>query len=244
VARRSLADVYDALRNKILTGELPPLSRLKEQEVAAQFSLSRTPVREALARLEMEGLIRRSPGRSAVVCPVEMDEVDEIYQIRAALETLVAQRACERATDDEIQAMACELTLAQSHLEAGDIDNLRVHTVRFHHMLNASSRSPRLIAMLRSLEERLVSFRQKGLRYPGRGESAMRQHWAILEGLRRRDEAEMRRWVEEHAEVGRQTAIKTHLEEGRERRMAEQPVPELRVVGGRAGGRLPPANRR
>lgn len=222
MARRSPADVYDTLRHKILTGELPPLSRLKEQEVAAQFSLSRTPIREALARLEMEGLISRAPGRGAVVCPVEMDEVDEIYEIRAALESLVAKRACERATNAEIEEMAAELAVAQGFLEAGDIGSMMTHTVRFHALLNRSSRSPRLITMLRSLEERLVSFRRKGLRHPGRAESAMRQHWGIFGGLRSRDYEEMRRWVEEHAEVGRQTAIKTHLEESRERRMAEQ----------------------
>ena len=238
MARKSPTDVYDSLRNRILNGELPPLSRLKEQEVAVQFNLSRTPIREALARLEMEGLIRRTPGRGAVVCPVEMDEVDEIYQIRAVLESLVATRACELATDIEIQRMAAEVTQAQNCLEEGNIDGMRMHTVHFHSLLNASSRSPRLISMLRSLEERLVSFRQKGLRYPGRAESAMRQHWGILESLRKRDQEEMRRWVEEHAEVGRQTAIKTHLEEGRDRRMAEQlgdqVPPRARAAGGKA----------
>jgi DNA-binding GntR family transcriptional regulator len=222
VARRSPADVYDALRQSILTGELPPLSRLKEQELAARFGLSRTPVREALARLEMEGLVRRSPSRGAVVCPVEVDEVDEIYQIRAALEALVAQRACERVTDAEIQGMNAELTAAQDYMGAGDIDGMMRHTVRFHFLLNASSGSPRLISMLRSLEERLAIFRQKGLRHPGRAEGAMRQHWDLLEALRRRDQAEMRRLVEEHAEDGRQTSIKSYLEESRERRMAGQ----------------------
>lgn len=219
---RLLNGVYDTLRSKILSGELPPLSRLKEQEIAAQFNVSRTPVREALARLEMEGLVFRTPRRGAVVCPVEMDEVDEIYQIRAALESLVAKRACERATEAEIQEMARALERAESFRMAGDYDNLQKNTVLFHTLLNASSRSPRLISMLRTLEDRLVSFRTKGLRYPGRADSAMRQHWGILEALRRRDPVEMCRWVEEHAEVGRATAIKTHLEEGRDRRMVGQ----------------------
>ncbi len=213
--------VYEYLRGRILSGELPPLSQVKEQEVAAQLGLSRTPVREALARLEIEGLIRRGPGRSAIVCPVELDEVDEIYELRAALESLVARRACERATEAEIEEMAATLWRGQERLEAGDLDNITLHTVRFHALLNRSSRSPRLIALLRTLEDRLVSFRFKGMRYPGRAQNAMRQHWGILEGLRRRDLAEMCRWIEAHAEEGRAVAVRTHLEEGRRRRMAD-----------------------
>lgn len=214
-------DAYEFLRNMILSGELPPLSRIKEQEVAARLDVSRTPVREALARLEMEGLISRNPRKGAIVCRVELDEVDEIYEIRAALETLVARRACQRATEDEIEEMSRALVQAQRCKEVGDIDNMMKNTVRFHSLLNRSSRSPRLIALLRSLEDRLVGFRQEGLRYPGRADSAMRQHWGILDALRRRDFAEMSRWIEEHAEVGRAVAVKTHLEEGRRRRMVE-----------------------
>ncbi len=229
---------YEFLRSRILSGELPPLSRIKEQGVAAQLNLSRTPVREALARLEMEGLVRRGPGRGTIVCPVELDEVDEIYELRATLESLVARRACERATEAEIEEMAGDLRRAQECLETGNFDSITLHTVHFHALLNRSSRSPRLIALLRTLEDRLVSFRLKGMRYPGRAQSAMRQHWGILEGLRRRDVGEMCRWIEAHAEEGRVVAINTHLEEGRRRRMVDYAVQAVDAAHG-AGPRVP-----
>ena len=89
---------YAYFREKILGGELRPGSWLKEQEVAAQLGISRTPVREAIARLELEGFVNRSPRRGAIVCQLELDEIDEIYEIRAALEHLVAKRACRRAS--------------------------------------------------------------------------------------------------------------------------------------------------
>jgi len=233
-------DAYEFLRGSILSGEMPPLSRVKEQEVAAQLHLSRTPVREALARLEMEGLVRRGPGRGAVVCPVELDEVDEIYELRAALESLVAKRACERATDAEIDEMAAALRRGQACLDAGELDGIATHTVHFHALLNRSSRSPRLIALLRPLEDRLFSFRFKGMRYPGRAQSAMRQHWGILEGLRRRDVGEMCRWIEAHAEEGRAVAIKTHLEEGRSRRMVDY-TSQMGEADSNRGGSCHPA---
>src|SRR5512133_2211345 len=94
---------YEFLRGQILSGELPPQSRIREREVAAQLGISRTPVREALTRLKSEGLVDSSPRRGAVVCQIELDEIDEIYEIRAALERLVAKRSCERATDAEIE---------------------------------------------------------------------------------------------------------------------------------------------
>ncbi len=210
---------YEFLRSRILSGEIPAHCRLKEQDLAAQLKVSRTPVREALARLEMEGLVHRSPRRGAVVSPIEIDEVDEIYEIRASLETLVAKRACERASEAEIEEMDRQLRLAQAHLEAGEVDALLEHTVRFHELFNRSSKSPRLIALLRTLEDRLEPFRRGGIRLSGRADSAMGQHWGILNGLRHRNVAEIQRWIEEHAEVGRLTAIKTHLEAARSRRM-------------------------
>ena len=212
---------YEFLRSRILSGELPANSRLKEQELAARLSISRTPVREALARLEMEGLVRRSPRRGATVSSVELDEVDEIYEIRAALEVLVARRACERATEEEIEEMGQALRRAQRCLEEGDVEALLKNTVHFHRLFNSSSRSPRLITFLRSLEDRLVPFRHAGIRRPGRAEGAMRQHWGILEGLRSRDLAAMQNWIEEHAEVGRRTAIKTYFDAARSRRMEQ-----------------------
>lgn len=223
------SSAYEFLRARILSGELPPHTRLKEEEVAGQLSISRTPVREALARLESEGLVKRTPRRGAVVSKVEIDEVDEIYEIRAALETLVAKRACERATDAEIEEMRQSLMRAQACMEAGEIDSILLHTVHFHQVFNLSSRSPRLIGLLRSLEDRLVPFRHAGIRRTGRPETIMRQHWGILEGLRHRDLEEMLRWIDEHAEQGRLTAIQNHLEAGRSRRMPAQAVLGNRV---------------
>ncbi len=211
--------VYEFLRGRILAGDLPPHSRIKEQDVAAQLGISRTPVREALARLETEGLVRSTPRRGAVVCQVEADEIDEIYEIRAALERLVAKRACERVTEPEIEAMERELACAEREIAGGDIPAAGRHTLQFHALLNRASRSPRLIAMLLTLEERLTAFRHRSLHHSGRVEGAMHQHRAILEALRRGDVAEMQRWIEEHAERGRLFAMKTYLEEGRARRM-------------------------
>ncbi len=211
--------VYAFLREKISCGERPPGSWLKEQEIAAQLGISRTPVREALARLELEGFVKSSPRRGAIVCQLELDEIDEIYEIRAALEHLVAKRACQRATEAEIDAMDQELRAAERCVDLGDIPGSRPHTAQFHILLNRSSRSPRLIAMLHSLDARLSAFRNRTRPTPERADVVRRQHRGILEALRARDAAGMQRWIDDHAERGRLAAINAHLEEARARRM-------------------------
>lgn len=220
------AGVYGYLRNGILSGELPPDSRIKEQDMAARLQVSRTPVREALARLEQDGLVRRSPRRGAVVLSVGLDEIDEIYEIRAALEVLVARRACQRVTETEIEDLAHTLQRAQECLITDDFDGMIAANVRFHSLLHRSSRSPRLINLLRTLEDRLFIFRHKGLRYPGRADAGVRQHRELLESLKRRDVAEMCRLIEEHADGGRAAAVKIYMEEARVQRMAEQRIGE------------------
>jgi len=229
------SSAYEFLRGRILSGELPPRSRVKEEQIAAQLGISRTPVRLALTRLEAEGLVKRSPHRGAVVCQLELDEIDEIYDIRAALERLVAKRACERATEAEIEAMEQELRCAERYVEAGDVDSSRRHTAQFHALLNRASRSPRLIAMLRTLEERLAAYRRWSLYESGRAEKVKREHRGILEALRRRDVAEMQYWIEDHAERGRLAAIKAHLEEGRARRMDGYPGADIVPPGSPTG---------
>ncbi len=225
---------YTFLREKISCGELPPGSWLKEQEIAAQLGISRTPVREALARLELEGFVKSSPRRGAVVCQLELDEIDEIYEIRAALEHLVAKRACQRATEAEIDAMEQELCAAERCVDLEDFAAARPHTAEFHILLNRSSRSPRLIAMLHSLDARLAVYRNRTRHTPERAEVVRRQHRGILEGLRARNVAEMQRWIDDHAERGRLSAINTHLEEARMRRMDGYAAPAAIQPEGKA----------
>lgn len=225
---------YAYLREKILGGELRPGSWLKEQEIAAQLGISRTPVREALARLEMEGFVNRSPRRGAIVCQLELDEIDEIYEIRAALEHLVAKRACRRATEAEIDAMEQELRTAQQCVEQGDIGTSRRHTAQFHILLNRSSRSPRLVEMLHSLDARLTAFRNRQRMTRERAEAVARQHWGILEALRARDVTAMQRWIDAHAERSRLAAVDAYLEEARARRMDGNRTPAAVERGGKA----------
>ncbi|HEX2923611.1 MAG TPA: GntR family transcriptional regulator [Chloroflexota bacterium] len=213
---------YEYLRGRILSGKLLPYCRIVEKDVAARLHVSRTPIREALARLEMEGLVMRSPRKGAVVCPVELDEVDEIYQIRAALECLAARRACTRVTEDELEEMDTYLRQAQECLDGNDLDSISRYTVEFHALVNRASHSPRLVALLRSLDERLTVFRQNQLHYPGHMQTAMQQHFEILDALKRKDAREMMALIEKHSEEGRSTAIKVHLEEAQNRRMAAQ----------------------
>lgn len=140
-------EVIDALREAILVGRYGPGERLLQEEVAAAFGTSRIPLREALRRLEGEGLVRISPNRGAVVTPLTAQDIADVYDLRLALESLALRRAAERAADlraeTAIRAESAERAMAGDDLPA------LFHLDRdFHADLAAASGNPHLVAAL------------------------------------------------------------------------------------------------
>lgn len=153
---RAVDKAYHAVRDGILAGRFAPASRVTEQEIAAAAGVSRTPVREALRRLHAEGLVDFTPNQGAVVTAWSSEDADEIFQLRAMLESYGAERAASRATGEqiaELRALA-EQQYQESaarlpgHLERiGDLNN------RFHRRLQEAAGSGRLSRALASLLE-------------------------------------------------------------------------------------------
>lgn len=102
-------DVVDAIRDAILAGRLKPGMRLIEDDLAAMLQVSRGPVRQALFRLQQEGLVVHEPHRGATVCEVSPDDVAEIYSLRTALERLAIEEACRKANETDLSQMAAVL---------------------------------------------------------------------------------------------------------------------------------------
>jgi DNA-binding GntR family transcriptional regulator len=133
VVRVELGDaVTAALREMILAGELAAGTRLVETELAARFGTSRGPVRDALAELERSGLVRSEDRRGSYVCTVDVDDVDELYSLRLALEQLAVARAVPRCGVDDLAAMEAALAELASALVAGDVRAAAEADLRFH----------------------------------------------------------------------------------------------------------------
>jgi DNA-binding GntR family transcriptional regulator len=158
--------VREALRTRIVDGRLPPGAWLSEPTIAAELQVSRTPVREAIGRLEEEGLVRRTHGLGAFVVELTERDTAEIIGIRAALEGYAAHLAAARISDEELAAVRDAHVTAEAALANDDVDALLAANMAFHDAVNAASHSPRTVAMINGLRDWVVRYRTRVLGEP------------------------------------------------------------------------------
>ena len=182
--------VYLTLRARILSGELASGIMLREQALAEELGVSRTPIREALRRLDEAGLVTVVPNRGAKVVPWTIEQVRETYFVRAGLESRAAGLAASRITPDEL-AMLGVLIDAMEPLVTADDDSgvaeLGRLNAEFHRIVVAASRSPQLMALTTSVTRvplMAAAFRAHGALYRSRSNH---QHRDILTALRTGD---------------------------------------------------------
>lgn len=124
--------IRDALRNRIFEGQYAPGMRLVERDLAAEFSVSRLPVREALRMLQQEGLVTEPATRGSVVAKLDADQVDDLFSVRSALEVLACRLAAERATDEDIARLAELVHQAKDALSRGSLAETHALNSEFH----------------------------------------------------------------------------------------------------------------
>ncbi|MBI2874989.1 MAG: GntR family transcriptional regulator, partial [Firmicutes bacterium] len=176
--------VFDNLRKSILEGKLAPGVRLVERRLAEEMGTSRTPVREALGQLELEGLVYQSPRRGMVVAGLSREEIEEIFKIRAVLEGLAARLSAgilSPAGAARLLRLAAQVEEAAS---SGRRDKLHSTHLRLHEELARSAGSPRLFQMIHTLREYVGKFTEVSYEHPGRLAEALREHREIIEAIR------------------------------------------------------------
>jgi DNA-binding GntR family transcriptional regulator len=188
--------IHERLRSAILTGELPPGTPMVEAEVAAQLGASRTPVREALRRLESEGLLVPRGGRGTVVRSLEADDVACLFEIRQALEVVSARRAA-RAIDDEALARL-QATIDGMRESIDDPNAMERFDTAFHDELLRVAGGAKLTRMLTELREETIAYRFLSLGDEQRRRETLAEHTAILDALRARDSEAATRAIGEH----------------------------------------------
>ena len=169
---------YNEIKQRIFMGEFTPGMRLREIEVAALLDMGRTPVREALKRIQDEGLLRHEPGRGMVVATMDQQEVGELYAMREVLESAAAAMAAQHATDAEIANM-------QAILDEGDADPVALN-LRFHDAIYSAAHNRHLIRSLRSLTDTTYLLGRSTLSSKARAKVAMKEHNDIVEAIRSR----------------------------------------------------------
>lgn len=179
--------VYQQLKLAVLAGAFKAGERLLERDIAEKLQVSRTPVREALKRLEAEGLLEALPKQGLAVKEYSDDDIREIYMIREALECLAAEFAAINATDADI-ALLDKLVWEMDRLDNdADADKLREIHSCFSETYNRASHMPTLIHLIESLKDQVTRFRSVSLSTPARRIETKKEHKELLEALRRRD---------------------------------------------------------
>jgi DNA-binding GntR family transcriptional regulator len=188
---------YEEIRRRILDGDLASAAPLSEYQLADLLQLSRTPVREALKRLEHEGLVRSIPNRGASVAESSVQDIMEIYQVREQLEGLAARIAAETMPDADVEKLEDELRRAAILAAKKHVKETFESDVHLHKRIIESTRNGRLVSILATLDDQVRRIRAMSPRTPGRLEATLREHREIVGRIRDRDasgaEAAMRR---------------------------------------------------
>jgi len=176
--------VYKRLKNNVLDGNWPPNTRLVEEKLAADMGTSRTPVREAIQKLEKEGLIQKLPRGGFAVGSVTSEEVEEVFGIRAILETYAAYLAASRATDQDIVALEEIVRQEEEALTKKDAEEIvRLNTL-FHDTLYKTARSEKLLNVVNELRDFIHRYRVICFTNDKMAVTAVRDHWTMIGAMK------------------------------------------------------------
>jgi DNA-binding GntR family transcriptional regulator len=184
--RKDDADIYALLLDAIDRGDYAPGGRLVEAELAERFGVSRTPVREALNRLETQGVVARDPRRGVVVASLDYDQLGELYAVREVMEGFAARMAARHAAPAEI-ALLAEMVEAD-RVRVGDAEALSRSNRLFHRQLHRASHNRYLIQMLDAMRRSLALLSSTTLAAPSRGGESVEEHARIVAAVAARDE--------------------------------------------------------
>ena len=209
--RKSLGQhVFENLKNAIIKGNMPPGGRLIESRLAETLGISRTPVREAIHKLEREGYLRKLPRGGFSVLGLSRDDVEETFGIRRVLESYAARLAAEKHKRSDLKPLEKKIKLYQQHLDSKDLEALPDINTEFHDLLYALSRSPKLIAMINNLRDQIYRFRQLILKDEKFARMSNEDHKDMLERIRQRDARGVERLVGEHLVRGQKAVLESY----------------------------------
>lgn len=179
-------EAYERIRQMVMAGVIPSRTLIREAQLARELGMSRTPVREALRRLQAEGFVSAIPQRGYVVREVERDDLVNVYQVRAVLEGLAARLAAARATRADLARLEDLYDAMEAARARGDDDALVQLNSQFHDTVATASGNQYLQSMLTNIREVFERYRPAALIRPGRRNEAHVEHRELLRALRDR----------------------------------------------------------
>ncbi|HNX64145.1 MAG TPA: GntR family transcriptional regulator [Oscillospiraceae bacterium] len=180
-------EVFRELEKAILDGRFSAGDSLTELKISKQLGVSRTPVREALRQLELEGFVKYVPNKGAIVIGISKKDIQDIYEIRMVLEALAVRWAAENITDEELDQLKDVVELQEFYAKKGDTIQVWQLDSKFHDIIFTSSRSKPLMNTLSNFHHYIQKARELSIKAMGRAESVSGEHRKIYEALKNHD---------------------------------------------------------
>ena len=214
--------VCESLREAIRNGVLKPGERIMEIQLAEELGVSRTPIREAIRKLELEGYVVMMPRRGTYVASMSIRDINEIFEIRTALESLSNGLAADHITDEELEHLQRLLVIIGGYIKEGNIEKIVETDIEFHDMMYHAARNTRLVGIISNLRDQLTRFRTLSMSYPGRLEATIEEHRLIVEAIARGDRKAASKAAERHMENSEKTLLKA-MEAMKKKTAAKEP---------------------
>ena len=175
--------VFNTLRQAILTGELKPGERLMEIHLANKLGVSRTPIREAIRKLELEGLVTMIPRRGAEVAQITEKSMNDVLEVRRAMDALCVELACDRITPEELQELKKACDTFEAAVKTGDIKQIARTDVALHDIIVQATGNQRLIQLVNNLSEQMYRYRFEYIKDASQRERLIEEHKNIYESI-------------------------------------------------------------
>ena len=179
--------VFNTLRQAILTGELKPGERLMELHLADRLGVSRTPVREAIRRLELEGLVTMIPRRGAEVARITEKSMSDVLEVRRTLDALCAELACDRITEEGLARLRKACDQFEQCVATKDSRKIAQADVALHDIIVEATGNRRLVQMVHNLSEQMYRYRFEYIKDSSQHETLVKEHRIIYESIVNKD---------------------------------------------------------
>lgn len=202
--------VFNTLRKAILKGELAPGERLMEKQLAEKMGVSRTPIREAIRKLELEGLVIMVPRKGAEVAKITEKDIRDVLVVRASLESLAVRLACQNMSSEDIASL---IQIKNDFTEAAlnkDVDNIIKKDVEFHDCIYHATDNEKLIHIINNLREQIYRFRVEYIRQMKDYSQLVQEHEEIAQRITQRLGKEASDIAAEHIE-NQEKAVLEHI---------------------------------
>ena len=210
--------VFNTLRQAILTGELKPGERLMEVHLANRLGVSRTPIREAIRKLELEGLVTMIPRRGAEVAQITEKSMSDVLEVRRAMDALCVELACERISDEELKSLKTACDHFEKAVRSKDAKKIAQADVALHDIIVKATGNSRLIQLINNLSEQMYRYRYEYIKDSSQHVRLIEEHRIIYESIVRKDKETASKAAKEHID-NQERAIMNQLRLEKEKRL-------------------------